>query len=1147
MSSKNNLNSNIADNNIPKHHQHKASSQQYAPPNTGSNPPKWKYNNTLPVPWWFNPHSVSKFHSLPLHSSDIVVSSGIKMGTTWMNKILISLLYEYDTDGIIIPKAIQQRHEIPGRLGQTYPEALYPTREECVEDILGIFDRVPNGREGLKALMGNFVLDDLVNGQPEPRIFVTHLFGKEFLPLELFHDGSNDNDDNNNNGTPLPTATTTTTKQGKGKLIVVLRNLKDAMCSLHNFRGLPVDGWFGNEHGPGTFARYLMLNNTCPNALGSAFDWIRQNNDAVMSIGPERALVVYYESLILDFGGQLRRINDFLELGKLTPAKAKAIEEACALESMKHAASVDGARYSWTARVGGIGKWTKAPLSMEQWMEFDRVFNIVLGDAEIADPLRFFQYESVPGLPELALEDCDLDTDPRKWEPYLLVMLRGGMIVPDPYFRLLGGCVGKKEDERGNSMEFKYNKPRLLLSESNSDGSPRYHLFVAESSPLASAVSASRTLLGLENMISMDVADGESGGGLVFLNGCSCAPWKGSEGPFWLYSVYQLSDPSATTRITAPVLWDTVEQRIVTNDAWEILKLMSREAEQSDLIIFNDALGAILKEGLFSSENMESIESMYLDLSSTVFNVEAVGIEIMTKHGKDIIGVNDEVQKIFTKLRELNDLLGKRRFLLGNNLTAVDIVLAMFLFRFDACYTPLFNLSNHEEYVGTILMGNLYPNLKAYSRELYQELKSTLKIQGFRQIFRLPHAITFTREAYSTTAGVDYDLLTGNESIPDLNQIVASLEEPATDRPKGTPAHAANSVPKLVRDGVAMPMWFRDDTVQLYRDLDLRDDDIILSSGVKMGTTWVTKILNSLLYDFDDDGKTTSAYMDDSFPNRLGQTYPDALFPSREVEKHEMATKDEEFVKRMKMLKTNFGDFVFDDLLNQPSPRLFSSHLSGKNLLPKKLFDGWKDGGDNGDTNGDNGGAINKGKGRLIVVIRNLKDTLVSLHHFRGVPKDGWYGNEHGPGSFARAIDLENCPNAFGNSFLWVKRSAEAVDAIGPERALVLQYEELKLDFDTQLERINDFLGLPKLTEAKAMAVAMECAAKSMKEKTGGRFKMIIRKGMVGDWQNYLDDERWEEFDRIFDKVLGGVDIAEKLRKYQCKEGLDEIIAAQEA
>ena len=36
------------------------------------------------------------------------------------------------------------------------------------------------------------------------------------------------------------------------------------------------------------------------------------------------------------------------------------------------------------------------------------------------------------------------------------------------------------------------------------------------------------------------------------------------------------------------------------------------------------------------------------------------------------------------------------------------------------------------------------------------------------------------------------------------------------------------------------------------------------------------------------------------------------------------------------------------------------------------------------------------GKGRLVIVLRNLKDVLTSLHFFRGEAKDGWHGNEHG-------------------------------------------------------------------------------------------------------------------------------------------------------
>jgi len=66
----------------------------------------------------------------------------------------------------------------------------------------------------------------------------------------------------------------------------------------------------------------------------------------------------------------------------------------------------------------------------------------------------------------------------------------------------------------------------------------------------------------------------------------------------------------------------------------------------------------------------------------------------------------------------------------------------------------------------------------------------------------------------------------------------------------------------------------------------------------------------------------------------------------------------------------------------------------------------------------------NGGKGKLIVVLRNLKDIITSLHFFRGEAKDGWMGNEHGPGSFNRFLASEEggeCPNAYGSSIEWIK------------------------------------------------------------------------------------------------------------------------------
>ena len=104
----------------------------------------------------------------------------------------------------------------------------------------------------------------------------------------------------------------------------------------------------------------------------------------------------------------------------------------------------------------------------------------------------------------------------------------------------------------------------------------RYHLFVSGVCPWASSCRSARHLLGLEDVVSMDVADGQSGAGWVLLNGTACSPWAetaASGTPFYLHEVYRTSDPLCTTRITMPVLWDKHLNVIVSNDSWAIVKV----------------------------------------------------------------------------------------------------------------------------------------------------------------------------------------------------------------------------------------------------------------------------------------------------------------------------------------------------------------------------------------------------------------------------------------------------------------------------------------------------------------------------------------------------------------------------------------------
>ena len=343
-----------------------------------------------------------------------------------------------------------------------------------------------------------------------------------------------------------------------------------------------------------------------------------------------------------------------------------------------------------------------------------------------------------------------------------------------------------------------------------------------------------------------------------------------------------------------------------------------------------------------------------------------------------------------------------------------------------------------------------------------------------------------------------------------------SLESVKVTAAAGKPTHIGDLTLKealtcVEYEGMHVPWWHHKKSAEAFRDMDVRSNDIVLVSGPKMGTTWVTKVLCSLVYSYDDEGNKIPGADVGTIPNRKGQVYPDAC--ALDAEEAANDAKDPILCKVQKI----FGEFTFQDMLEQPEPRLFSTHMHTKEHLPSQLFD--SDGG-------------RKGKGKMIVVLRNLKDTLCSLHFFHGEPKDGWDGNEHGPGSFERFLDPVCDTFPFGSSFNFVKSVDECAAAIGDERTLVLYYEALKEDLDAQLERINDFLELPKLTEAKKQAVSDACTMKSMMSDKLDKSAQRARKGIIGDWKNYLDEERWAKLDTKFDDELKGVKLAEPLRKY---------------
>ena len=578
--------------------------------------PTGRRHENVPVPFFFQPPTAETFATLQPAAEDVVLASMPKGGTTWTHKIIHLLLHGLDDDGQPVPEAAASI----GAKGQVYPEAL------PLEPVTG--EAEPGSPEAMRrGFMGTWRYDDLLT-QTAPRLFSTHLFGK-MLPSGLL----------------APT--------GSGKLVVVLRNVKDVLSSLHFFRGVPKDDWLGNEHGPGSLERFLHAD--CPNAYGSAFTWMNEMDAVVQALQPSgRVLVVYYEDLVRCLPAQVDRLAAFLGLS-LTPAKRAAVLHGVAFDTMKKGGGMAG----MLLRKGGIGDW-KNHLSAEHWAAFDAVFDERCGSCALAEPLRTHQEPSVGGLPPPLAEQTTAD-DPRvSYAKFTRHTLVEGRLVRDNLIATgSGGKFTRPSSEFMGMVEPPGTDGAKHVAEAG-----RYHLFVSGVCPWASSVRCARHLMGLQSIVSIDVADGQSGRGWAHINGTSCPPWAGQDrdGPFFLHEVYQASDPLGTCRITMPVLWDKHLGCIVSNDSWSILKMFSTSF----------ASLAATPRDLYPAALAPQVEERHSHIYRNLLNaVYIAGIGILKQNEESRAAAE---ANIAVTLDELEASLQGQRFLMGAELTAVDLV-----------------------------------------------------------------------------------------------------------------------------------------------------------------------------------------------------------------------------------------------------------------------------------------------------------------------------------------------------------------------------------------------------------------------------------------------------------------------------------------
>jgi putative glutathione S-transferase len=225
----------------------------------------------------------------------------------------------------------------------------------------------------------------------------------------------------------------------------------------------------------------------------------------------------------------------------------------------------------------------------------------------------------------------------------------------------------------------------------------RYHLYVSHACPWAHRTLIFRALKGLEDVISVSVVHP-----LMPAESWVFGEYPGATEDHinhaeYLYENYLKADPDFDGLVSVPVLWDKKSQTIVNNESSEIIRMLNSafdDYSHSEMDFYPESL----------RKEIDAINDVvYNNINNGVY--QAGFATTQTAYDKAF-------DRLFNTMDKLEETLSKQRYLVGDQITEADWRLFTTLVRFDAVYYNHFK-TNKKRLVD-------YPNLWAYTRELYQ-------------------------------------------------------------------------------------------------------------------------------------------------------------------------------------------------------------------------------------------------------------------------------------------------------------------------------------------------------------------------------------------------------------------------------------------